>query len=55
MKAKIDRHGKVGETAEAKAANHIIKALIMPLVEGKGELEALTRKRVDPQDPTSLY
>ncbi len=58
-KAKIDHRGKVGKTvvraAEANAANHIIKTLIMPLVEGKGEPEALTRKRVDPQDPTSLY
>ena len=56
-KAKIDHHGKVGEmvtrAAEAKAANHNPKALITPLVEGKGEPEALTRRRVDPQDPTS--
>ncbi len=38
-KAKIDHHGKVGEmvthAAEAKAANHTIKALITPLVEGR--------------------
>ncbi len=31
--------------AEAKAANNITKALIAPLVEGKGEPEAQTRKR----------
>jgi hypothetical protein len=43
----------VTHAAEAKAANHNIKALITPLVEGKGEPEALTRKRVDPQDLTS--
>jgi hypothetical protein len=43
----------VTHAAEAKAANHIIKALITQLVQGKGEPEALTRKRVDPQDPTS--
>ncbi len=41
----------VVRAAEAKAANYIIKALITPLVEGKGEPEVLTRKRVDPQDP----
>ncbi len=41
--------------AEAKAANHKIKALTTPLVEGKGEPEALTRERVDPQDLTSPY
>jgi hypothetical protein len=39
----------VGETvaraAEAKAASHNTKALIMPLVEGKGEPEPLTRKK----------
>ncbi len=43
----------VARAAEAKAANHIKKALITPLVEGKGEPEVLTRKRVDPQDLTS--
>jgi hypothetical protein len=41
--------------AEAKAANHITKALITPLVEGKGEHEVLIRKRVDLQDLTSPY
>jgi hypothetical protein len=44
-KAKIDHHGKVGimvaRAAEATAANHIAKALITPLVEGKGKPEAL--------------
>ncbi len=45
----------VTHAAEAKAANHNIKAPITPLVEGKGESEALTRKRVDPQDLTSPY
>ncbi len=35
--------------AEEKAGNHKIKALITPLVEGKGEPE------VDPQDRTSPY
>jgi hypothetical protein len=43
------------QAAEAKAANHKIKALITPLVKGKGEPKALTRERVDPQDPTSPY
>ncbi len=45
----------VVRAAEAKAANHITKAPITPLVEGKAEPEALTRKRVDPQDLTSPY
>jgi hypothetical protein len=45
----------VTHVAEAKAANHTIKVLITPLVEGKGEPEALTRKKVDPQDLTSPY
>ncbi len=45
----------VAHAAEAKAANHNIKALITPLVEGKGEPGALTRRRVDPQDLTSPY
>ena len=45
----------VARAAEAKAANHKIKALITLLVEGKGEPEALTRRKVDPQDPTSPY
>ncbi len=58
-KAKIDHHGMVGEmvvrAAEAKAANHIIKALITLLVEGKGKSLLLTRKRVDPQDLTLPY
>jgi hypothetical protein len=45
----------VVRAAEAKAANHIPKALITPLVEGKGEPEALTRKRADLQDLTSPY
>ncbi len=43
----------VTHAAEAKATNHIIKALITPLVKGKGEPEVLIRKRGDPQDPTS--
>ncbi len=45
----------VARTAEAKAASHNTKALIKTLVDGKGESEALTRKRVDPQDLTSPY
>ncbi len=45
----------VDHAAEAKAGNHKIKALITPLVEGKGEPEALTRKRVDTQDATTSY
>jgi hypothetical protein len=34
----------VTHAAEAKAANHTIKALTPPLIEGKGEPEALIRK-----------
>ncbi len=41
--------------AEAKTANHKTKALITPLVEGKGEPEVPTRKRVDLQDQTYSY
>jgi len=44
----------VTHAAEAKAANQTIKALITLLVEGKGEPEALIRKRVDLPDLTSL-
>jgi hypothetical protein len=43
----------VMHAAEAKAENHTIKALITPLIEEKGEPEALIRKRVDLQDLTS--
>ncbi len=45
----------VTHAAEAKAANHNIKALITLLVEGTGEPEALIRRKVDPQDLTSPY
>ncbi len=45
----------VARAAEAKAASHIKKALIMLLVEGMVEPEVLTRRRVDPQDLTSPY
>ena len=45
----------VARPAEAKVASHTIKALITPLVEGKGEPEGPNRKRVDPQDLTSPY
>ncbi len=33
----------VARVAKAKAASHITKALITPLVEGKGEPEALEK------------
>ena len=45
----------VARAAEAKAVNHITKALITPLVEEKGEPEGLIRKRVDSPDLTSPY
>ncbi len=48
--------GKTGaRVAEGKAAKHKTRALTTPLVEGKGEPEALTRERVEQQDPTSPY
>jgi hypothetical protein len=42
-----------GPRGRGKGGKPQTKALITPLVEGKGEPEGLTRKRVDPQDPTS--
>jgi hypothetical protein len=55
LEATIANHEKVGEAGEAKAPRHLTKTLMTPLVKGKGEPEALTRRRVNQQDPLSPY